>query len=601
MALDSSIILRASDALNKMPNYGEVMEQRAAIQARQQALAEHNAAYEQAQQARAKATATEQLRVSAGQMAAGGDSAGARKRVLAAGDFEMAAKLDSMGDAERNRVFEVSQRTAPLVLSLRGVPAEATAGAMQSLAPQLQAAGWTPQHIAEVAQQLSDSGTREQAFDMIEGSAMTIADYRDKQKQDYTREKDTLDRGVTREGNYVSAGYLPPDGISGEQTAGEPADAGDMLGRMTGITAQSESGNRERLANGNLVTSPAGAQGKMQVMPGTNRSPGFGVRPAADGSDAERTRVGQDYLKAMVQRYGDPAKAWAAYNAGPGRVDQAIKIAGQNWMSVLPAETRAYVKRNVSQLGGSAQAARAPGGLRPIPGGSKDPNKPSDRQQWRNMSAAEAKAEGLPEGVLYQRSSDGEIKPVSGQEAKQTNLKMAPNKSVVDYQENLSSLRGVDQALKLLDPKNNSTEAKNARKAIGFGTGALGSSFSQYNDPEGNAFRALIGRIGGIIIKDTSGAAVSASEDARLAQWVPKPTDTPAAAMAKLKNLKNAIANFQAGFDDIYNEDNGYRPLRVRSQGAPGGNVPTLTPQQYKNAPSGTRFRTTDGKLMVKP
>ena len=418
MARDNAIaeiIGHAGDAFAKMPNYGDVMEQRAGIQARQQALAEHNAAYAQAQQDREKANATEARRVSLGQMAAGGDTTGARTGALAAGDFDMVAKLDGLGDAERKRVFEVSQHTAPLVLSLRQVPAEATAGAMQQLAPQLQAAGWTPQHISDVAQQLSDPGGRDAAFAQIENSAMTIADYQEQKKQAYTREKDTLDRGVTREGNYVGAGYLPPGemgdiggGVS-QQGGGDPVSSGPAdIARMTAITAQSESGNRERNGAGNLVTSPAGAQGKMQVMPGTNRSPGFGVAPAQDDSDAERTRVGQDYLKAMVTRYGDPAKAWAAYNAGPGRVDQAIKIAGANWMSVLPAETRAYVKRNVSALGGAApQAGREPGGLRPIPGGKADPAVKATEQ------AEKARADQKPPSG-YRLKPDGNLEAIPG-------------------------------------------------------------------------------------------------------------------------------------------------------------------------------------------
>ena len=81
------------------------------------------------------------------------------------------------------------------------------------------------------------------------------------------------------------------------------------LSRMASITAQSESGNRERdPRTGQLITSPKGAQGRMQVMPTTNTSPGFGVAPARDGSDGERTRVGRDYLAAMMQTYGnDPS------------------------------------------------------------------------------------------------------------------------------------------------------------------------------------------------------------------------------------------------------------------------------------------------------
>ncbi|SEB24804.1 transglycosylase SLT domain-containing protein [Paraburkholderia sartisoli] len=141
--------------------------------------------------------------------------------------------------------------------------------------------------------------------------------------------------------------------VGGVMTSVAPQMSNSPISRMVAITAQSESGNHETNPDGSTVTSPKGAQGSMQVMPTTNTDPGFGVRPAGDNSPQERARVGADYLTAMVQRYGDPAKAWAAYNAGPGALDDAMakaKAAGtpNAWMQNLPAETQAYVQKNVA-------------------------------------------------------------------------------------------------------------------------------------------------------------------------------------------------------------------------------------------------------------
>ena len=114
--------------------------------------------------------------------------------------------------------------------------------------------------------------------------------------------------------------------------------------RIAAITVQSESGG-----NPNAV-SPKGARGLMQVMPATARDPGFGIRPSS-GSQADDVRVGREYLAKMQQRYGgDMAKVWAAYNAGPGRVDQALQ-GGGDWLARLPKETRDYVRKNVRALG----------------------------------------------------------------------------------------------------------------------------------------------------------------------------------------------------------------------------------------------------------
>lgn len=137
--------------------------------------------------------------------------------------------------------------------------------------------------------------------------------------------------------------------------------------RMVTITLGTESNGQRYGKDGSLLTSPKGAKGEMQVLDGTNLNPGFGVKPAADNSPDERARVGRDYLDAMLKRYGgDPAKAWAAYNAGPGRVDAALKNAEKpvmvnasadpnapkkiEWLALLPQETQKYVAKNMAAL-----------------------------------------------------------------------------------------------------------------------------------------------------------------------------------------------------------------------------------------------------------
>lgn len=134
----------------------------------------------------------------------------------------------------------------------------------------------------------------------------------------------------------------------------------NMVARMASITSISESGGRETDSRGRRVTSPKGAQGIMQVMPGTQRDPGFGVKPS-NGTPEDDARVGRDYLAKMMQRYGgDPAKAWAAYNWGPGNLDAAISKHGGDWLAHAPGETRAYVQGNMAALGGRPGVQQAP-------------------------------------------------------------------------------------------------------------------------------------------------------------------------------------------------------------------------------------------------
>lgn len=121
---------------------------------------------------------------------------------------------------------------------------------------------------------------------------------------------------------------------------------------MTSITMQSESGGRRYGKDGSLLRSPVGAMGEMQVMPETARDPGYGIRPWRGGPD-DLARVGRDYLTAMNKEYkGDPAKIWAAYNAGPGRTNAAIRKHGAQWLDYMPLETKNYVRKNMRALRG---------------------------------------------------------------------------------------------------------------------------------------------------------------------------------------------------------------------------------------------------------
>lgn len=145
-----------------------------------------------------------------------------------------------------------------------------------------------------------------------------------------------------------------------EAVAATAKASGEVVPRMVQITAMSESGNRETdPKTGRRITSPKGAQGVMQVMPGTQRDPGYGIK-ASNGTPADDARVGREYLAKMMQVYGnDPAKAWAAYNWGPGNLDRAIKEHGGNWLQNAPQETRDYVSRNMAALGGRGRNAPA--------------------------------------------------------------------------------------------------------------------------------------------------------------------------------------------------------------------------------------------------
>lgn len=125
-------------------------------------------------------------------------------------------------------------------------------------------------------------------------------------------------------------------------------------------------------SSGNVAAvSPKGARGLMQLMPGTAQDMaaelGLPYSEARLTSDAAyNQRLGSAYLSKLLERYdGHQALALAAYNAGPGKVDEwlqqhgdprAGEIDSASWVQKIPyAETRDYTRNILQDL----QAATA--------------------------------------------------------------------------------------------------------------------------------------------------------------------------------------------------------------------------------------------------
>jgi hypothetical protein len=155
-----------------------------------------------------------------------------------------------------------------------------------------------------------------------------------------------------------------------------PAQPNQIAPAVTGAPLQGVVMQLESGGNPDAV-SPKGATSEMQVMRATAANPGYGVLPAMRGPDGqplpgEVARVGRDYLGAMTARYNEPALVLAAYNAGPGRVDQWISkfgdprsggITAAEWASKIPfAETRSYVASGLKMIAdqGGAQPSAPP-------------------------------------------------------------------------------------------------------------------------------------------------------------------------------------------------------------------------------------------------
>ncbi|GCE14892.1 lytic transglycosylase domain-containing protein [Tengunoibacter tsumagoiensis] len=85
--------------------------------------------------------------------------------------------------------------------------------------------------------------------------------------------------------------------------------------------------------------SSVGAIGIAQFMPGTAAA--LGVNPYDPNSALDGAARHMADLSRMYG--GDYAKALAAYNAGPGNVNAAVRAGGANWLAYTPGETQHYV------------------------------------------------------------------------------------------------------------------------------------------------------------------------------------------------------------------------------------------------------------------
>lgn len=153
--------------------------------------------------------------------------------------------------------------------------------------------------------------------------------------------------------------------------------------RAFNILLGTESGGQQFGKDGKPLTSPKGAIGIAQVMPDTAvetaKKHGIPWDENRYRTDPKYNRaLGMAYFQDRVEEFGgDVRKAWAAYNAGPGAVRNAVKqadkVAGKpvmidasdpsapnpsgaliskriDWLSLLPQETQKYVAKNMREF-----------------------------------------------------------------------------------------------------------------------------------------------------------------------------------------------------------------------------------------------------------
>jgi hypothetical protein len=159
--------------------------------------------------------------------------------------------------------------------------------------------------------------------------------------------RDPLERRQTLNDAGEVMGFAP---VKGSTSVDSPIPtASGMFSTITTI----ESGGKHFVSPGVPVRSSKGAVGIAQVMPATGPEAAklAGVAWSKDRFEKDpeyNARLGNAYFQKQLATFGDPGKAAAAYNAGPGRVRSAVATANaagkpEEWINHVPAETRAYV------------------------------------------------------------------------------------------------------------------------------------------------------------------------------------------------------------------------------------------------------------------
>lgn len=120
--------------------------------------------------------------------------------------------------------------------------------------------------------------------------------------------------------------------------------------------------------NGEFLTSPKGAIGPSQVMPGTApeaaKLAGLKWNDRLYKTDRQyNLALGEAYYQKQLRTFGDPIKAAAAYNMGPGNAAEGTGLRGAiakaaarggSWQDYLPAETKKYVRDFTARIGAQA-------------------------------------------------------------------------------------------------------------------------------------------------------------------------------------------------------------------------------------------------------
>lgn len=517
----------------------------------------------------------------AGNALRGGDYGAASGELYGAGMLSEGAGVQKLADTRRNDVLKFTADAAGRLSDFHasnGGDVNKTLAAFDQMAPRFQQFGETPEEVAEIRQQLQANpgatlvalgagAAKELGYELRTSGDEVLVFQGGKLVNRYRGAKTaTLNEGtdlVEIPGSYGDppSGFVDPatqpqgPGVPAGQTGIVPtrAQLGGEADDVWAAIIQRESGGD---GNAEGPQTPYGrAQGSTQMLMGTAegmaRKLGVPWRPDLMRGDTPRAlayqeQLGRAYFDEGMERYGgDTRKAAMYYHGGPNEKIWGPKT--QSYGDAVAGGGQSY------QVAANGETPPPPSG---VVGGARvlmsRPKAP--KEQTRPATAEEKAAYGIPADVPAQRKPDGSIDVISGVA---THAKAPPQKIQAGWVANNTSLQQIDEAIRQLEQN---------PSAMGIMNG-LGDEIRQRTDKGGIATRAAVARIGAVQIHDLSGAAVTAAETPRLKPFVPMPTDTAEAAIIKLRQMRQEVANNNSQIEVAYGPDSGYAPIGGGRQG----------------------------------
>jgi soluble lytic murein transglycosylase-like protein len=350
------------------------------------------------------------------------------------------------------------------------------------------------------------------------------------------------------------------------------ADSGVPANLIKAILSQESAGKPG-------LTSSAGAKGYMQLMPATAKA--MGVK---DINNAEQNILGgTKYIGEMLKKYGgDHEKAIAAYNAGPGTVDRAIKKFGDDWKSALPEETIDYLDK-------------VPGYLKAYGGATFDSM--GDGTDPKLVDVAKKAADADPELLVdkrYEAIQSAIDKDADNRRSNRTSLqserlevqKAGQMQKRVDglykrVEGHLNLAKTYQDLDEVIPGGINGTEKI---PGIGLGENAIRDlMIGTTNDSKIGKLRSALAELVNVTIQERSGLTVTKDEGKRIMrelglQWSSTESDFRAALQRKMKNLEKdyteALKVDPDAMQELLNRDPGKaNPFQLKKRGA--GNTVT--------------------------